>query len=62
MDIPKKQTINLIRFHAEGDTEAFETEAKKIARDLYENGEEDLARYVIGLFSESNYIVPQKEI
>lgn len=61
MDIPKKQTINLMRFHAEGDTEAFEAEAKKIARYLFENGEEDLARYVIGLFSESNYIVPQEE-
>jgi len=59
MDIPKKKTITLIRAYAEGNDEEFRTESLQIARELYENGEEDLALYIVGLFSDRNYMVPQ---
>ena len=54
------RVINLIRFHEEGDEEAFKEESLKFAHELFADGKCELAQYVFGLFSDY-YVVPQGE-
>lgn len=55
----KKNVINLIRYHEEKNESAFRAEALEIANDFYENGENSVGDYIMGLLSNTNVFVPQ---
>lgn len=55
----KKNIINLIRYHAEGNDVAFRNEAYEIAHDFNESGDSELAEYILAQFSSANTFVPQ---
>lgn len=55
----KKNIINLIRYHAEGNDVAFRTEAYEVAHDFNENGDVELAEYILAQLSSANTFVPQ---
>lgn len=57
----KKNIINLIRYHVEGNDLGFRTEAYEIAKDFDENGDNQLAEYITALLSNANTFVPQTE-
>lgn len=55
----KKNIINLIRYHAEGDEAGFRTEAYNIAKYFDESGDYQLSEYVMSLMSNANTFLPQ---
>ena len=55
----KKNIINLIRYHAEGNDVAFRNEAYEIAHDFNESGDSELAEYILAQLSSANTFVPQ---
>jgi hypothetical protein len=55
----KRDVINLIRYHAENNENAFRSQAYQIARDFDESGDYQLAEYVMALMSDANAFVPQ---
>lgn len=57
----KKNVINLIRYHTEGNEPAFRSEALSIAREFDEAGDIQLAEYVMALLSDANTFVPQMD-
>ena len=55
----KKNIINLIRYHVEGNDVAFRNEAYEIAHDFNESGDSELAEYILAQLSSANTFVPQ---
>lgn len=55
----KKNIINLIRYHAEGNDSAFRTEAYEIAQDFDKSGDVELAEYILAQLSSANTFIPQ---
>lgn len=55
----KKNILNLIKYYSEKNDAGFRNEAYEIARDFDENGDYQLAEYVMALLSNANTFVPQ---
>lgn len=55
----KKNVINLIKYHIDGNEKDFRSEAYEIASMFQKNGDEELARYVMALLSNANTFSPQ---
>ncbi len=55
----KKNVINLIRYHEEKNEAAFRAEALEIAKDFYDNDENVVGDYIMGLLSNANVFIPQ---
>lgn len=55
----KKDIINLIRYHYDKDYTQFRKTSNNIARDFDENGDSQLAEYIMSLISDANIFVPQ---
>ncbi len=55
----KKNIINLIKYYSEDNDSAFKNEAYEIARDFDQNGDPQLAEYIMALMSSANTFVPQ---
>lgn len=55
----QKDIVNLIRYHCEKDEESFIAQAKKIASEFYDQGDEELAKYINSLLLPVSTIVPQ---
>jgi len=55
----KKNVINLIKYFAEDNSTGFRSEAYEIANDFQNNGDEQLAQYIMALLSDANTFVPQ---
>lgn len=53
----RKKVINLIRRGAEKNEDGFKKEAFEIAEYFADNGQEELAFFIKGLFAESNYFL-----
>lgn len=56
----KRSVINLIRYHQESNDAAFRSEALIIAKEFYEDGDNQLGDYIMTLLSDSNYFIPQE--
>ena len=55
----KKNILNLIRYYVENNDASFRNEAYEIARDFDQNGEYQVAEYIMALLSDVNTFVPQ---
>ena len=55
----KQNVVNLIKYHAENNNEAFISEVAEIARDFDANGDDVIAQYIMKLVSNANFYVPQ---
>ena len=55
----KKNIINLIRYHSEGNEAGFRSEAYEIAKEFDQVGDYQLAEYIMALLSNANTFVPQ---
>ncbi len=55
----KQNVINLVKYHVEGDNVSFVAEATNIANEFNNNGDEQLARYLMELVADANYYIPQ---
>ncbi|WP_270317495.1 ATP-binding protein [Streptococcus salivarius] len=55
----KKQVINLIKYFSEKNEIGFRTEAYEIAKSFDNNGDYQLAEYIMALLSDANTFVPQ---
>lgn len=55
----KKNIINLIRYHAEGNEAGFQSEAYEVAKEFDQIGDYQLAEYIMALLSNANTFVPQ---
>ncbi len=55
----KKNVINLIKYHMDGNEKDFRNEAYEIASTFQKNGDDELARYVMALLSNANTFSPQ---
>lgn len=55
----KKNVVNLIRYHAEGNDAGFREEAYAIANDFDSSGDFQLAEYVMALMSDANVLYTQ---
>lgn len=55
----KKNVINLIRYHEEKNEAAFRAEALEIAKYFFDNGENLVGDYIMGLLSNANVFIPQ---
>ena len=55
----KKNVINLIKYHIDGNDKEFRNEAYEIATDFQNSGDEELARYRMALLSNANTFSPQ---
>ena len=58
----KRNVVNLIRYHQEDNDAAFRSEALIIAKEFYDDGDNQLGDYVMTLLSDSNYFIPQEVI
>lgn len=58
----KKNVINLIRYHQENNDSAFRAEAMIIAKDFYDDNDNQLGDYIMTLLSDSNYFIPQEVV
>lgn len=56
----KKNVINLIRYHQESNDAAFRSEALMVAKEFYNDGDNQLGDYIMTLLSDSNYFIPQE--
>ena len=61
MAMKKKNVLNLIRYHSEGNDIGFRTEAYEIAKDFDASGDYQLSEYIMALLSNANTFVPQIE-
>ena len=52
----KKNVINLIRYHQENNDAAFRAEAMIIAKEFYDDNDNQLGDYIMTLLSDSNYL------
>lgn len=59
MVMKKQDLINLVRYHAEKNEEAFASEVAKIAKEFDEAGDEAVAQYLMELISSANFYIPQ---
>jgi hypothetical protein len=59
--VKKRNVINLIRYHSEGNEPAFRTEALSIAQEFDNDGDTQLAEYIMALLSDANTFVPQMD-
>lgn len=55
----KKNIINLIKYYSEENDAGFRSEAYEIAKSFDENGDYQLAEYIMALLSNANTFVPQ---
>ncbi len=55
----KQNLINLVRYHAEKNDEAFASEVAEIAKEFDAAGDEAVAQYLMELVSSANFYVPQ---
>lgn len=55
----KQNVVNLIKYHAENNNEAFISEVAEIARDFDANGDDAIAQYIMELVSNANFYVSQ---
>lgn len=55
----KQDLINLVRYHAEKNEDAFVSEVAKIAKEFDDAGDEAVAQYLMELISNSNFYMPQ---
>ncbi|MCR5587853.1 MAG: ATP-binding protein [Lachnospiraceae bacterium] len=55
----KQNIINLIRFHAEKNDDAFASEVAEIAKDFERLGDKAMSEYLMELVSSASYYVPQ---
>ena len=55
----KKSVINLIKYHVNGDNQDFRNEAYNIAHEFQNDGDDELARYIMALLSNANTFTPQ---
>lgn len=55
----KKNIVNLIRYHVEGNENAFREEAYDIANEFDAKGDNELAEYIMALMSDTNVIYTQ---
>ena len=55
----KKNIVNLIRYHVEGNENAFREEAYGIANEFDSKGDNELAEYIMALMSDTNVIYTQ---
>lgn len=55
----KKNILNLIKYYIENNDESFRNEAYEIAKDFDQNGDYQVAEYIIALLSDVNTFVPQ---
>lgn len=55
----KEELMNLVKYHVENNNEAFRTEVIKIATEFDAQGDEQLAKYLMNLISDTNFFVPQ---
>ena len=55
----KRNVLNLIRYHTDGNNAGFRNEAYTIAESFYQSGDLQLSEYIMALLSESNTFVPQ---
>lgn len=55
----KKNVINLIKYHIDENEKDFRNEAYKVATLFQENGDDELARYIMALLSNVNTFSPQ---
>ena len=55
----KKNIINLIRYHSEGNEAGFRSEAYEVAKEFDQLGDYQLAEYIMALLSNANTFVPQ---
>lgn len=58
----KKNVINLIRYHQESNDSAFRAEAMIIAKEFYDDNDNQLGDYIMTLLSDSNYFIPQEVV
>ena len=54
-----KNVLNLIKYYTENNDESFRNEAYEIAKDFDQNGEYQVAEYIMALLSDVNTFVPQ---
>lgn len=57
----KRNVINLIRYHSEGNEPAFRAEALAIAQEFDKAGDAQLAEFIMALLSDANTFVPQTD-
>ena len=57
----KKNIINLIRYHSEGNEPGFRNEAYEIAKEFDQIGDYQLSEYIMALLSDANTFVPQTD-
>lgn len=55
----KRNVVNLIKYHIEGNTSAFRDEAYEIATDFNSSGDYQLGDYILALLSDKNTFTPQ---
>lgn len=55
----KKNVLNLIKYHAEGNDSAFRNEAYEIAKYFDKNNDYQLSEYIMALLSDANTFSPQ---
>lgn len=55
----KRDIVNLIKYHYDKDELQFRTTASSIARDFNENGDHELASYLMSFMTDVNTFVPQ---
>ena len=57
----KQDIVNLIKYHINNNEDAFVSESADIARDFYNNGDEDIGQYIMDLISNNNVYKPQNK-
>ncbi len=55
----KKDILNLIKYHSEGNENGFRDESYKIANYFDKAGDHQLAEYIMGLLADTNTFIPQ---
>ena len=60
LTMKKKDIVDLIRYHAEGNDNGFREQAYQIANEFDESGDYQLAEYIMALMSEANVLCPQR--
>lgn len=56
----KKDVLNLVRYHCEGNDIAFRDIASSIASEFYNNGDYQLGEYIMAQLSDANTFMPQE--
>lgn len=56
----KQNLVNLVKYHAENNNEAFISEVAEIAKDFDADGDKEFAQYLMELVSNANFYVPQQ--